>query len=144
MRHFFYSTLIALFLVTGGCTKQSSTSAVPGKISGKITVDQQLAPSLKPTDVLFIIVRSQQAGPPTAVKRIVNPKFPLEYVVGPEDAMMGGSADFSPSTPLTVAARLSRTGDAMPATGDIEGTYKDNPAKAGTGGIDILIDRVRQ
>lgn len=132
---------LALFAATS-CTK-TSTKSEPGKISGRITIDQQLVPSLKPTDTLFVIARTQQSGPPTAVKRIVNPTFPLEYTIGPEDSMMGGTAGFEPNTQLTLAARLSRTGDAMPASGDIEGVHKDNPVKIGSGGVDILIDRVR-
>ncbi|HRK01762.1 MAG TPA: hypothetical protein PLH57_03795 [Oligoflexia bacterium] len=125
-----------------GCTK-NKTTATPGKISGRIVIDQQLVPSLKPTDTLFIIARNQQSGPPTAVKRIVNPTFPLEYVIGPEDAMMGGTGGFEAGAQLTIAARLSRSGDAMPAAGDIEGVHKDNPALVGSGGVDVLIDRVR-
>lgn len=124
------------------CTKKS-TEAVEGKISGVINVSPELSSKLKDTDVLYIIVRSQQMGPPTAVKRFTNPKFPLQYVVGPEDSMMPGANGFANGDPLTVAARLSRTGNAMPATGDLEGVFKENPVKPGKGGVDITIERER-
>ncbi|MEW6056813.1 MAG: hypothetical protein AB1540_09370 [Bdellovibrionota bacterium] len=126
-----------------GCTKKS-TEPVAGKISGVVTISQELAATLKPTDVLYIIVRQQQMGPPTAVKRIERPQFPLNYVVGPEDAMMPSQGGFDDKTPVTVAARISRTGNAMPAVGDLEGVYGKNPARPGTGGVDIMIDRERK
>lgn len=138
---FVLAVLMAMASVS--CTKKS-TDAVEGKISGVVNVSPELASKLKDTDVLYIIVRSQQVGPPTAVKRFVNPKFPLQYVVGPEDSMMPGANGFASGDPLTVAARISRTGNAMPAAGDLEGIFKENPVKPGKGGVDITIDRERQ
>lgn len=125
------------------CTKKS-TEAVAGKLTGELTIAPELAAKLKPdTDVLYIIVRREQVGPPAAVKRITKPQFPLKYVVGPEDSMMPGMSSFN-GDPLTVAARISRTGNAMPGAGDLEGVFKNNPAKPGDAGVDIVIDRERQ
>lgn len=139
-----FAATLSFFAIAGGCTK-SSTKAVPGKLSGVVSIAPELAASLKPTDVLYIIVRSQQMGPPTAVKRIEKPNFPLEFVVGPEDAMIPSmAAGFSQGTALTVAARLSRTGNALPAAGDIEGVYKENPAKPGQGGVNVQLSQERK
>lgn len=136
-----------LLLSASACTKGGSGSgsaeAVPGKISGTITVSPELAPKLKDTDTLYIIARAQQVGPPSAVKRIVKPQFPLKYVIGPEDAMMPGAGGFEPKGNLTIAARISRTGNAMPAAGDLEGVYPKNPAHPGDGGVDVVINQER-
>lgn len=124
------------------CTKKS-TEAVPGKITGVISVSPELAAKLKPTDILYLIARGQQIGPPSAVKRFERPQFPLRYIIGPEDAMMPGLPGFESSGNLTIAARISRTGNAMPSPGDLEGVYLKNPAHPGEAGIDVLIDRER-
>ena len=42
--------------------------------------------------VLFLIARTGGGGPPTAVRRIADPSFPLEFSIGPEDRMLAGAA----------------------------------------------------
>jgi cytochrome c-type biogenesis protein CcmH len=129
-------------LAASACTPKQEAAAT-GKITGVITVDPTLASKLKPTDVLYIIARGQQTGPPAAVKRVTDPKFPLRYVIGPEDAMMPGVPGFEGGGRLTIAARLSRTGNAMPAAGDLEGVFTNNPAKPGDAGVDVVISKER-
>lgn len=138
---------VVILILTGiafaTCTPRS-TESTPGKVTGLVKVSPELSAKLKPTDVLFIIARNQQVGPPTAVKRVTHPQFPLKYTIGPEDAMIPGTPGFEKNTILTLTARISRTGNAMPSTGDLEGVYANNPAQAGEGGVDITIDRERQ
>lgn len=134
--------LLAAFLLLS-CTKKS-TDAIEGKVTGVVTIDAKLKDTLKPTDVLYIIARNQQFGPPTAVKRVTHPVFPLNYTIGSEDAMMPGTPGFQPGDTLTIAARISRRGDAKPSTGDLEGVYSNNPTKPGTGGVDIVISKARE
>lgn len=132
---------------TATTTQATVPAAATGKVEGVVTVAPALAKEVKDTDVLFIIARAQQAGPPSAVKRIANPKFPLKFVIGAEDAMMPGIPGFEDGTPLTLAARLSKTGDAMPARGDLEGVFPENPIKMkanDTVRADITISQVRQ
>lgn len=138
------SFIVLVVLLLSACTSKS-TEKVPGKITGEIKVGPGLAAQLKRTDVLYVIARAQQSGPPSAVKRIERPSFPLKYAIGPEDAMVPGMAGgFEGGSNLTVTARLSRSGNAMPASGDLEGTFKGNPAHPGDNGVDVVIDRVRQ
>ena len=139
------STLFfALLLTQSACFSTSSTKSIPGKITGTIMVKGEFESTLKPTDVLYIIARNQQVGPPSAVKRIVHPKFPLTYEIGAEDAMMPGmSSGFENNSNITMAARISRLGGATPTAGDLEGVYAKNPAKPGDSGVDIVIDRIR-
>ena len=131
-------------------TQTSEQLAVPTKnphgnqILGTIAIATTLKNKVKNTDVLYIIVRGQQAGPPVAVKRFVGPKFPLSYAIGAENAMMpNASQAFDAAVPMTVAARLSHSGNAMPAKGDLEGFYAKNPTKPGTMNVDITIDQER-
>ncbi len=62
----------------------------------------------QPGGVLFVILTSAEGGPPSAVKRIADPRFPLELTLGPQDAMMG--QPLPTSGVLTV--RLDRDGNA--------------------------------
>ena len=134
------SLSLAFFLLA---SIAANAAAIPGKLSGTITVATALAGKVSTTDTLYIIARSQPAGPPTAVKRIENPHFPLKYVLGPEDAMMPGAHGFEKGGTLVVVARLSKSGNAIAASGDLEGAFAKNPAHPGAGGVDVKIDHVR-
>lgn len=136
----FFSIGLALF--AAACTPKS-TEAIPGKVTGVIKVSPELEASLKSSDVLYIIARGYQSGPPSAVKRVVKPQFPLKYVIGPEDAMIPGTPGFESGGQLTMSARISRSGAATPTPGDLDGVYVKNPASAGDSGVDIVIDKIR-
>ena len=62
--------------------------------------------------VLFLFVREAGAtgGPPLAVQRIPSPTFPLEFAIGPQDAMVA-SGPFPER--VTIEARLDGDGNAM-------------------------------
>ncbi len=67
---------------------------------------------------LFIIVRNQGVpGPPLAVKKVDDPKFPLNFEIGQGDVMMQGAPFVGP---FEVSARLDSDGNAMTKTpGDL-------------------------
>lgn len=107
-------------------------------IMGTITVAPELAARLGAAHVLFIIAR-RGPGPPFAVERIPEPRFPLPYRLGPENVMMAG-APFEGE--VTMIARLSIAGGAGPAQpGDLEGEHPGRVV-VGQRGVDILINRV--
>ena len=105
-----------------------------GTIAGTIT----LSPKLKvgPADVLYIMAKK---GPATlAVQRVDKPSFPFASEISSGDAMMGGGA-FEGA--VDVVARVSRTGDAIPSKGDLEGTAKG--VKVPSKGVQLTVDSVR-
>jgi cytochrome c-type biogenesis protein CcmH len=106
-----------------------------GSIDGTIT----LSPSLKvgPSDVLYVMAKKGTST--LAVRRVEKPSFPFAFEISGGDAMMGGAAF---AGPVDVVARVSRTGDAIPAKGDLEGVAKGVgvPAK----NVRLTIDTVRQ
>ena len=109
------------------------------QIAGTITVARDLTGRIQDGSVLFVIAR-KAAGPPFAVKRIVSPRFPLAYRLGPEDVMMAGSTF---DGEVRVSVRVSRTGTAGPAlTGDLEGEH-GAPVRVGARNVDIVISRER-
>ncbi len=80
-----------------------------------------------PGATLFIFLRGREGGPPVAVKRIANPTFPVELVLGPADTMMGGGE--IPDSGI-LAARLDHDGSA--STRDDRDLEAEAPAERGT------------
>lgn len=68
---------------------------------------------------LFLIARApgQNAGPPLAVKRIMQPGFPMQLSLSDADSMMP-ERPVSGFATLELQARLSISGEAMAASGD--------------------------
>ena len=105
-----------------------------GSISGTIV----LSPKLKvgPSDVMYVMAKKGAAT--LAVRRVEKPSFPFAFEISGGDAMTGGAAF---EGPVDVVARVSRTGDAIPAKGDLEGTAKN--VKVPAKGVQLTIDSVR-
>jgi len=112
----------------------------PGvRSAGSITGTVVLSPKLKvgPTDVMYIMAKN---GPATlAVRRVAKPSFPFAFEITGGDAMVSGGAF---QGPVDVVARVSRTGDAIPAKGDLEGVAKS--VKVPSNNVSLTIDSVRQ
>jgi len=124
---------------TSSGTSQGAPASDRLEIAGTITVARDLTGRIQEGSVLFVIAR-KAAGPPFAVKRIVSPRFPLAYRLGPEDVMMAGSTF---DGEVRVSARLSRTGTAGPALpGDLDGEHAA-PVRVGARNVDIVISRER-
>lgn len=89
-----------------------------GGISGTVTVAPAVADAAREGRALFVIARSGEDRRIVAVRKIDGPTFPFAFALSPEDAMSHGTAF---AGPLEVTVRLSRSGDAAPAAGDVEG-----------------------
>ncbi len=113
-----------------------------GVIAGKVLISPALADQVRPTDVLFVIVRRPGGTPrPVAAKRIENPKFPVAFEITNADVMVQGAALRGM---VDVMARLDRDGQAGPAQpGDIEGRYAKNPTLPGGRDFEIILDTVK-
>jgi cytochrome c-type biogenesis protein CcmH len=118
-----------------GMAPGQATSA--GTISGTIAVSPKLASSLAPRDVLYVMAKKD--GSTLAVRRVDSPSFPFAFEITAGDAMVAGVAF---AGPVDVVARLSKTGDAIAAPGDLEGTTKGVAVPAN--GVKVMIDRVRE
>lgn len=84
---------------------QTSPAPQTGADSYQIRVEAGAPAS--PGATLFVFLRTGEAGPPVAAKRISQPVFPLDLSLGPGDSMMG--AELPPSG--TLVARLDTDGD---------------------------------
>jgi cytochrome c-type biogenesis protein CcmH len=104
------------------------------RLSGTILLSPKLAAG--PSDVLYVMAKQ---GPTTlVVRRIEKPAFPVTFELSDSDSMGSGVA-FEGT--VDVVARLSRSGDAIPAKGDLEGTTRGVALPAT--GVRVTIDTVR-
>ena len=105
-----------------------------GSISGTIALSPRL--TVGPSDVLYVMAKKGTST--LAVRRVEKPKFPFAFEISGGDAMM---ADGSFEGAVDVVARVSRTGDAIPAKGDLEGTARS--VKVPAKNVQVTIDTVR-
>jgi hypothetical protein len=109
-------------------------------IRGSVKLAPELSESVPPGAVLFLIARGPSPGPPLAVQKIADPKFPLEFSIGPEDRMM---RDMPFVGPISISARIDADGNATTrGTGDLQGESPGN-YQPGATGVDVLIDELQ-
>jgi hypothetical protein len=109
-----------------------------GSISGTIAV----APSLQGRatgGVLFVIARSGASKQIVAVRREEAARFPFAFRISGADAMIAGTAF---SGPLDLTARLSKSGDAVAAKGDVEGVVRG--VNVGASDVVLTLDTVHE
>jgi hypothetical protein len=108
-------------------------------LAGSIRITPELAERVPQGAVLFLIARTGGGGPPTAVRRISDPSFPLDFEIGPDDRMI----DALPFTgPFQLTARIDADGNAMSRNpGDLQGDA-DGTFEPGAHDIENVIDEV--
>ncbi|MBI5631525.1 MAG: hypothetical protein HY921_11655 [Elusimicrobia bacterium] len=125
---------LAWALLLGGC----SLIAGPFSLSGTITIAAPLQNKLPRNNSVLFVVAKNQGGVPVAVRRIVNPQFPVSFSLGQEDLLVPGSR---PQGPLSLHVQMNTHGNVgKPIKGDLEGKLPD-PVRAGERGIHVVIDR---
>ncbi len=131
------AAMAAYFGLAHSCDPASGS----GTITGRVTIAPALADHVRPTDVLFVIVRRPGGSPrPVAAKRIEQPQFPVLFEITNADVMVQGS---ELRGMVDVIARLDRDGQAgPPQPGDIEGHYAKNPTLPGGRDIEIQLEKM--
>lgn len=112
-------------------------------IAGTIEIASDLADSAPAGSILFVIARPEGArgGPPLAVVRIAEPRFPLSFAIGPEDVMIP-SMQFA--GPISLSARLDADGNAMTrSAGDISSAVAASLAP-GAEGVRLVLSETGQ
>lgn len=106
-------------------------SASGPQIAVEVVLDPAVADQAPQDATLFVIARAPGGGPPLAIRRIQAPRFPLVVSLSQSDRMLDG-VQIEDGASILVSARLSRSGQAQPAAGDLEA-----PAR------EIVVGRVR-
>ena len=118
----------------------AASAVVEGRsVSGIVTLSPTLAAKVKPDDSVFVFARPADGSRmPVAVVRARVSELPLRFTLDDSRAM-APTAKISALTEVIVNARVSRSGNAIPASGDFEGTTEK--VKVGTQGMSLVIDR---
>ena len=110
-------------------------------ISGTVTLAPSLAGKGSPSDVLFVFAREVGGPPmPVSIVRATRKDLPFTFQLDDSTSPMP-SRKLSSAGPVVIVARLSKSGQAMPQNGDLEGTSQ--PIQSGVDGITVVIDRER-
>ena len=113
----------------------------PRTIRGTVTMAPGLAGKGSPTDTLFVFARETSGPPmPVSIVRAMRKDLPFTFQLDDSTSPMP-SRKLSSAGPVVIVARLSKSGQAMPQSGDLEGTSQ--PVQSGVDGITVVIDRER-
>jgi cytochrome c-type biogenesis protein CcmH len=77
---------------------------------------------------------------PVSIVRATRKDLPFTFQLDDSTSPMP-SRKLSSAGPVVIVARLSKSGQAMPQSGDLEGTSQ--PVQSGVDGITVVIDRER-
>ena len=120
--------------------KKTVEAPAAGRVSGTVTLDSALRARAAPEDTVFVYARAAQ-GPrmPLAIVKIQVKDLPYNFSLDDSMAMMP-EMKLSAFTEVIVGARVSKSGGAKPAAGDLEGaSAKISP---GAKGVTVAIDQV--
>ncbi|SFP68786.1 cytochrome c-type biogenesis protein CcmH [Nitrosomonas cryotolerans] len=124
-------------------TQQPDTTAVAATtntaIMGTVTLNQTLVSKASSNDTLFIYARAK-TGPkmPLAILRLKVSDLPATFTLTDEMAMMP-AMKLSSFPEVIVEARITKSGQAVPTSGDLQGFSQ--PVKIGDSNIAIEINR---
>ncbi len=99
----------------------TAKAAAGSSVSGVVTLDPALAAQAAPGDAVFVFARpASGARMPLAVLRAKVKDLPLSFTL--DDSMaMSPSMTLSSASQVTVGARISKSGNAIPQPGDLAG-----------------------
>lgn len=124
-------------------TEEKSGQALKGRtaaISGTVSVSKEIIGKVSPGDTVFIFAQTPQ-GPkmPVAGLKIDAKQLPYRFTLDDSTSMTPNNL-LSNHPEIVVSARVSKSGEAMPHSGDLQG--KSGPVTLGRKGIGIVIDTV--
>lgn len=112
----------------------------PPALSGEVAIAGSLAGRTAPEDTLFIYARAAQGSRmPLVILRKQVKDLPLQFRL--DDSMaMSAAARLATSGPVVITARVSKSGQAMPRSGDLVG--ESRAVAVGSANLRIVIDQV--
>lgn len=123
----------------GGTTTTAAANPASA-LRGTISLDPKLRGMVAPGDTVFVLARPAEGSKmPLAVVRTTVDKLPYSFTLDDSMAMAAG-ATISKHAKVVVVARVSRSGNAMPQKGDIEGMSA--PMAPGASGVNISLSRL--
>lgn len=125
-------------LAEGG--KVAAVPAGGGRVTGIVSLDDSLKAQAGAEDSVFVFVRAAQ-GPrmPLAIAKVKVKDLPYHFELDDSMAMMP-EMRISDFPRILVGARVSKSGSATPANGDLEGA--SSIVKPGATGVKVSINQV--
>jgi cytochrome c-type biogenesis protein CcmH len=119
---------------------EKPSQAAAKSLQGVVSIDPALAAKLAPGDTVFVLARPVSGSRmPLAVARTTVAALPYRFTLDDSMAMAPG-ATISSHAKVVVAARVSKSGNAISQKGDIEGA--SDPVAPGTSGVKVVLSRV--
>lgn len=119
--------------------KAEGAAKVATGVSGIVSVAPSLVPKLDPDATVFVFAKAVKGNPmPLAIVRTTVSKLPYAYHLDDSVALMP-THKLSQVDEIVLVARVSKSGDAKQASGDLQGLT--SPVKA-NGNVDIEINQV--
>lgn len=120
---------------------KAPASAAPGQsVSGSVAIAPDIAARLSGGETVFILARAE-GGPrtPLAVIKANARELPMKFALDDSQAMAPG-VNISSASAVRIEARVSRSGNVIPQSGDLVGTSV--PVKPGSRDVKIVVDKV--
>ena len=115
-------------------------AAASASVSGSVLLAPALAKQASPGDTLFVFARAAEGGAmPLAVLRKQVKDLPLDFKLD-DSLAMAPTAKLSSASKVTISARISKSGDAIPKAGDLSG--QSAPVAIGASGLRVEINTV--
>jgi hypothetical protein len=89
---YFATFIIALALAAGGYIIKASKKEEPFIISGRVEVSDRLLKQATAANVSCSVIAKNEADVPIAIKRVVNPAFPLAFSIDKNDLLIDSFA----------------------------------------------------
>lgn len=108
-------------------------------VSGQVSISSDLAAKVSANDTLFIYARAK-SGPkmPLAILRLKASDLPATFTLT-DDMAMTPTMKMSSFPEVVIEARVSKSGQAVTASGDLQGFSE--PVKLGRNSISIVINK---
>jgi cytochrome c-type biogenesis protein CcmH len=114
-------------------------AAGSGVVTGTVSLSAELKAKASPDDAVFIFARAAEGSRmPLAIVRTQVKDLPYSFTLNDAQAM-APEATLSKAGRVVVGARISKSGQAMPQPGDLEGLSA--PIAVGASGVQVTISK---
>lgn len=116
-------------------------AAAGASIRGRVSLSPAMQARTRPDDTVFIVARAEQ-GPrmPLAIVRLRVADLPADFTLDDSSAM-SPQMRLSAYPQVVVSVRVSRSGQALPESGDLVATPVHT--RVGMRGVELRVDRVQ-
>jgi cytochrome c-type biogenesis protein CcmH len=116
---------------------RSASGAAMAYVAGRVTLADALKSRIKPDDTVYVVARPAEGSRmPIALLKRRAADLPLDFALDDTLAMVPESR-LSQHKQVIVRVLVSRRGDAIPASGDLQGQV--GPVAVGSGGVRVEI-----